>query len=561
MADREGIAELRHDVFAHELGQHPPNRAGRLTDPLDEVNEYIVVCDGPELRGFVSLTPPAAGRYSVDKYVTRDDWPELRSDDLFEVRILTVREGHRGSGAALLLMYGALRWIAAQGGKHIVAIGRTEVLDLYRKVGLRPLGRTVRSGAVSFELMAGQVVDLERNVERNYDRVLRHLEARIDWALQTPVRAHPGPCLHGGASFETLGTRFDALHRRGEIVVADVLDAWFAPAPEVVAALTDDPAWLARTSPPTAAEGLVDEIAAVRGVPRDSVVVGAGSSDLVFRAFRGWLTAASRVLILDPTYGEYAHVLERVVGCHVDRLTLTEADGWCIDPERLRRHLASGYDLVVLVNPNNPTGVHIDAADLRALVDEAPRSTCIWIDEAYVDYVGPDQSLEQIAARSPNVVVCKSMSKAFALSGLRVAYLVASTRRAAEVRMWTPPWPVSLPAQIAAVRALRALDHYRRCWEETTAHRRALAESISARCPGVRVTQSVANFVLISLPPGGPTAAQITAFLRLHSVFVRDLTPVSEAFGGRTVRIAVRGPAENARIVDVLSVFVGTPDA
>ena len=112
-------------------------------------------------------------------------------------------------------------------------------------------------------------------------------------------------------------------------------------------------------------------IAAARGVPSACVVPAAGSSELIFTAFRDWLAGDSRVLILDPTYGEYPFVLERVVGCRVDRLPLRREQNYDLDLEALAAQLRDGYDLVVLVNPNSPTGRHVPAADLRAVLRRA----------------------------------------------------------------------------------------------------------------------------------------------------------------------------------------------
>jgi histidinol-phosphate/aromatic aminotransferase/cobyric acid decarboxylase-like protein/N-acyl-L-homoserine lactone synthetase len=563
--DRERIYRMRHEVYAEELGQHPTNGDGRLSDALDERNTYIVATIGGELTGFVSVTPPSAGRYSVDKYLPRDQWPLPVDDGLFEVRILTVRRKWRHTPAAALLMYAALRWIAAQGGRRVVAIGRTEVLRLYLSAGLRPLGRTVRSGAVTFELMLGDVPEIAaRAGAGRYAALLRRLEPGLRWELAgVPFRPGPAACPHGGASFDAIGSRFDRLDRRRDVVAADVLDAWFPPAPGALAALTDAPAWVAHTSPPTGADGLIAEIAQARGVPESAVAVGAGSSDLVFRAFRGWLRPTDRVLLLDPTYGEYAHVVEQVVGCRADRLPLRRADGWALDLDRLRTALRTGYDLVVLVNPNNPTGRHVDATALRSVLADAPPRTRIWVDEAYVEYAGRGRSLEPFAAASPNVVVCKSMSKVYALSGLRAAYLVGPPAEIAGIRRWTPPWPVSLPAQIAAVRALADPAYYAACWRETGALRASLAaalsDAVSGASPGARVTAAVGNFVLLDLPAGGSgepewsggpgAAAELVRRCREHGVFLRDLSPLSASFGGRTVRVAVRGPEENTRIV------------
>jgi histidinol-phosphate/aromatic aminotransferase/cobyric acid decarboxylase-like protein/N-acyl-L-homoserine lactone synthetase len=570
--DMPQIHRLRHDVYADELRQHEPRPERVLADDLDRDNVYLVAATGAEVVGFVSVTPPWLGRFSVEKYVRRDDWPLLADPALFEVRILTVREEHRGTPAAGLLMYAALRWVASRGGRRVVAMGRSDLLGLYRGVGLTRLGQRIVSGAVTFELLAGDVAAMRRLAADRYGEALSRFAATVDWRLDMPL-VDDDECHHGGAFVGALGPRLDQLDRRHDVVPADVLDAWFPPSPAVVQALAEDTAWLARTSPPTAAEGLRAEISQARGVPETSVAVGAGSSDLVFRALRGWLSAGSRVLLPDPTYGEYAHVLERVIGCRVDRLPLARADGWRLDPDRLAEATRSGYDLVVLVNPNNPTGRHVGRAELVKVLSDVPERTRVWVDEAYVDYVGSEESLESFAASSPNVVVCKSLSKVYALSGLRAAYVVAAPPVAAQLRRWTPPWAVSLPAQVAAVRALRDPDHYQACWAHTARLRADLARDLAVVVgapdvvdtaedgvtrPGAEaatraeVVASRANFVVVSLPAGGPCASDLVRRCRERGVYLRDLTSLSATFEQRTVRVAVRTADENRRIVDAV---------
>ncbi|USQ85228.1 histidinol-phosphate aminotransferase family protein [Streptomyces phaeoluteigriseus] len=548
--DREWIHELRHRVYAQELGQHAPNRVGRLRDGLDGDSVCLVAARGAARVGFISVTPPWSGRYGLDKYLTRDELPLLAEDDVFEVRILTVEPRRRGGAAAPLLMYAALRWIAARGGRRVVAMGRTELLGMYLAAGLRPVGRTVRSGALTFEVLTGEVSELTRVTMDRYRALVERLRCAVDWRLDVPFAPGADACEHGGASFAAIGTDFRSLHRRHEVVAADVLDAWFPPAPGVRAALAEDPAWAARTSPPTGAEGLVAEIAAARGLPAETLAVGAGSSDLIFRAFGRWLTPESRVLLMDPGYGEYAHVTERVIGCRVDRFRLRREDGWRIDPARLSAAVGSGrYDLVVVVNPNNPTGRHAPAADLRSLIAAAPARTRWWIDEAYLGYVDQAESLADLAATDPRVVVCTSLSKMYALSGMRAAYLVAEPDTAARLRRWTPPWPVSLPAQLAAVAALRDPAYYSDCWLRTHTLRRQLADDLRESDETLVVEESVANFLGVTLPAGGPSAARFVGECRRHDVYLRDLSPLSSLYQGRTVRIAVRETAENARVV------------
>ena len=99
---------------------------------------------------------------------------------------------------------------------------------------------------------------------------------------------------------------------------------------------------------------------------------------------------------------------------------------------------------------------------------KAPPATRVWVDETYVDYAGPGQSLEPFAARSENVIVCKFMSKTYALSGARVG-IRAGPHQLESLRPLTPPWAVSLPAQIAAVKALEDPGYYAAKYEETHA--------------------------------------------------------------------------------------------
>ena len=546
--EREAIYRARHEVYARELGQHSINSSGYLLDNLDERNVYIVAKTKDEIIGFVSITPPSGATYSIDKYFARSQLPFTFDDHLFEVRLLTVVKLQRGGEAAALLMYAALRWVEAHGGTRLVIIGRQELRALYLRSGLHPVGSTVKAGAVTYELLSA-TTDECRGQMIGFAKLLDRLERKTDWQLNFPFQL-PTACFHGGAFFEAIGTKFDTLDRSSQIINADVLDAWFPPSPRVLTALTDHLSWLLRTSPPTGCEGLIATIAEVRGLRPENILPGAGSSDLIFRALRQWMRPASRVLILDPTYGEYAHVLERVIGCTVDRIHLRRENGYVVDLERLEATIAEGYDLAVLVNPNSPTGRHIPRAQLEAAIQRAPARTRVWIDEAYVEYSGPNQSLETFACRSENVVVCKSMSKAYALSGARVAYLVAGQHQLEQLRVITPPWVVSLPAQVAAVAALQDRHYYAARYAETTALRERFATELNAL--GLEVVPGIANFVLCHLPEAGPDAGTVVQRCRARNLFIRNAAQTGTRIGNRSLRIAVKDQATNPKILEIL---------
>jgi hypothetical protein len=252
-------------------------------------------------------------------------------------------------------MFAAMRYVELHGGDRVVAIGRIEVLQLYQRCGLRPLGRRMQCGSVTFELLTATIAELSRTLEERR-RLIRRVQSQVEWPEEIPLHS-PVPCFHGGAFFTAIGADFSNLARRQEIISADVLDAWFAPAPGVIAALSGSIEWISRTSPPTQCEGMISAIARARGIHATAVMAGGGSSDLIFLALRHWLTPQSRVLLLDPTYGEYAHVLHHVIRCQdVRRLAVARENGYEITEAALDEAARGRFDLIVLVNPNSPTG-------------------------------------------------------------------------------------------------------------------------------------------------------------------------------------------------------------
>lgn len=552
-ADRDAIYRIRHQVYATELGQHPQNAEQRLADRLDEVNSYVVARRNGAVIGFVAITPPTAAGYSIDKYFARADVPVTFDRGLYEVRLLTVVSGARHTPLAALLMFAAFRYCASRGAHTIVAIGRVALLDFYRRAGLRSLGRRATSGAVAYELLVASIGDLlARTAER--EALVRRLARDVTWHLPGDVGEDDG-CYHGGAFFDAIGDEFDDLGRASSIINADVLDAWFPPAPSVVHALATHLPFALRTSPPTGCDGMRRAIARARGVMVENILPGAGSSDLIFSAFTAWMTTRSKVLILDPMYGEYAHVLEQVIGAQVERLPLSRARHYELAEEDLRNALAGGYDWVILVNPNSPTGRYMPRDVLARVLAETRVTTRVWIDETYVDFAG-GESLERFAADSRNVLVCKSMSKAYALSGVRAGYLCGPTEAIRELRRRCPPWAVSLPAQIAACEALRANSYYELRWRETTALREELTESL--REIGLDVVPGCANFVLCRLSADGPDARTVVAAAREHGLYLRDVASMGRTLDSHDLRIGVKDRITNRRMVAILRPLVAS---
>ena len=549
--DRKAIYKLRHEIYAKELGQHPENKSGMLSDVLDDFNTYLVAFDGHQIVGFITVTPPRNNQYSVDKYVPRDRFPFCFDQSVYEIRLLTVAKLYRHTQLASLLMYAAFRWIESQDGKKIIAIGRREVLDIYLKVGLKQLKHQIVSGKVTFELLNGDVSELRDQI-RNMSTLLTKLEESVDWELPFVFNS-TAICYHGGAFFKAIGEEFDALERHKDIINADVLDAWFPPSPHVIEALKESLPWIIKTSPPVDCRGLIDVISRVRDIPSDCILTGGGSSDCIYLAFQKWLTPNSRVLITDPSYGEYAHVLEKVIECKVDRIVLSADNNFQLDLNQLnQRIISNNYDMVVLVNPANPTGEYIPKEKLIPIFERAPQKTKFWIDEAYLEYVGPNRSLESYAIDKLNVIICKSMSKVYALSGLRVAYLCAPSYFLTGLKKFNPPWAVSLPAQIAAVYALQDPNYYLKRYQETSELRGQLARNLAA-FDDWKIIQGASNFIVCCLPHGGPNGEFYFEKCREHNLFIRNIKTMGNSIDDYKIRIAIKNEATNKKIVNILT--------
>ena len=356
----------------------------------------------------------------------------------------------------------------------------------------------------------------------------------------------PDHAVHGGEFFSAIGPKLDHLENRFGVVNADVLDAWYDPAPSVIDAIREHLSWLIKTSPPTHGEGLLEVIAEVRNLRPSNILLGGGSSSLIFLLFPR-LFSGKRVGVLDPTYGEYSHVLG---------LCEAEVIRFELDAPHFRPDVASlanfGKDLdgVVMVNPNSPTGVGIPRRDIVDLLAALPETVTVWIDETYIDFMPGAQSVESLVANHTNLIVCKSMSKYYALSGLRVGYVVSHSMLVEEGSSQTPPWSLGLISQLAAAQALRAPDYYKERVSETHALARELTSGLTDL--GIEATPSDTNFVLAHTA----NVARLVKSCAEQGVFLRNCDSLSPRFQDDYFRVAVKSGPDQQRILAAIKASV-----
>ena len=175
--DRMAVYRARHDVYATELRQYESRLDGVLPDTENLYAIYIIATIGNELAGFVGITPPDSPRFSVDRYLCRDEIPVTFDSRLYEIRALTVLKPYRGRLIAAALMYAAFRWVESHGGTRILAMGRREVIDMYLRAGLERVGPSFSCGAVNYDLLTAEVGCLGEHLNTfasRLDRLEKH---------------------------------------------------------------------------------------------------------------------------------------------------------------------------------------------------------------------------------------------------------------------------------------------------------------------------------------------------------------------------------------------------
>lgn len=340
------------------------------------------------------------------------------------------------------------------------------------------------------------------------------------------------------------GLGFSAAERANSICL-DVLDAWFPPAPAVSEAYRRAENRL-QLSPDLDGESLVTAISMAYDLPNKCIGIGAGSSEIIHRVFGASL--GDSLLLLDPTYSEYRHIAAHR-GSKVTALPLTEKNDFRVDLNQLIDLGASATD-VVIVNPNNPTGRCLTRDEILQLRASLPAETRLWIDEAYVDYCPDSVSVQRDAITKTNLFVIKSLSKGFALSGLRVAYWVGSNANSFSC----PPWIVNQPATDCAITALASLDYYRPLWKQTIDRAAQFADQL--RNLKLATHHGYLNSVLIRNPEG-MTSKQFVKSLSAHGITVRTPAGMGQALGDDYIRISLPRPSDESEVLARVEAALG----
>jgi histidinol-phosphate aminotransferase len=327
-----------------------------------------------------------------------------------------------------------------------------------------------------------------------------------------------------------------------DLVKLNTNESPYPPSPRAQAAISAAANDDLRLYPDPQARALRATLAAYHGVGSQNVFVGNGSDEVLAHVFAALLKHERPLLFADVTYSFYP-VYAQLTGVAYETVPLDA--GLRVRIEDYRRPCGA----IILANPNAPTGVALPLSDIATLVEQHPDIPVV-IDEAYVDFGA--QSALALAARCPNVLVVRTMSKSRALAGLRVGYAIGDAgliEALVRVKDSFNSYPLGRPAQAGAVASVEDEAYFQARLSEVIAEREAMTAGLKGL--GFEVLPSSANFVFARKP--GVAGAELAAGLRQRAVLVRHFAKPRIA---DYLRITVGTPADSARLLAALRQIV-----
>jgi histidinol-phosphate aminotransferase len=344
---------------------------------------------------------------------------------------------------------------------------------------------------------------------------------------------------HGGpnyAELEQLGISPD------EVLDFSVSSNPFGPPPRVKEALaTMD----ITRYPDSEATQLRRSLSLKLSISPQNILVGSGSTELVRIATLAYLEQEDAALIIEPTFGEYEAAC-RIARAQVLKQWLSQDEGFKLKLEE-SIGLIQRYEpkIIFICNPNNPTGQYLDKGEVKQVLASTSDSLVV-LDEAYVSFVaGAWSSLDMIWGG--NLLILRSMTKDYALAGLRLGYAIAHERITTTLRRVCPPWNVNAVAQQAGILALSEEGYLEQCRVKTQQAKEYLLTELTHL--GLSPSPSQANFFLMKVGD----ARQFRQALLEQRILVRDCT----SFGlPQYVRIAPRTMPECQRLIEAIEEII-----
>lgn len=291
------------------------------------------------------------------------------------------------------------------------------------------------------------------------------------------------------------------------------------------------------------------------GVSPENIIPANGSSELIRIIAETILEGGDTVILPQPTFSEYELNI-RLMGAVPENIEYRNVyqDLRVIDDELLARSKA-----VFLCNPNNPTGTLIAASELGRLADACRKhGTFLVIDEAFIELSDPAESMAKAVSENPFIIIMRSLTKEFAIPGIRIGYGIMHPELAYRMENIRTPWNMgTIPAAVGTY----LMDTYSKdrsfldgSRELIAKEREWLMERLSL-IRGFTPIPSDTNFILVKIRDFGMDSGEITRLMLNQGILIRDCESFMR-MGGHYIRVAVRKRDENQKLIDAFATSV-----
>ena len=280
-------------------------------------------------------------------------------------------------------------------------------------------------------------------------------------------------------------------------------------------------------------------------VPAEWITLGNGSNDILELAAHAFVQPGQSVVYAEFSFAVYALATQAVGG----RAIVVAARDYGHDLDAMAKAITADTRLVFIANPNNPTGTFIPAADIAAFLAKVPQNVVVVLDEAYNEYLAPELQYESIAwvRQYPNLLVSRTLSKAYGLAGLRIGFGIAQPAITDLLNRIRQPFNVNSAAQAAAIAALNDIAFLQKSARLNADGYKQLTEAFDAM--NLEYVRSYGNFVLVRVGNDDGAGARVNLELLKKGFIVR---PVGNYGLPQWLRISIGLPEENAAFIDAL---------
>ena len=299
--------------------------------------------------------------------------------------------------------------------------------------------------------------------------------------------------------------------------------------------------------PDPSARALKQAIAEHYDVPLSEIVLGNGGAELFYVLFHA--VRPKRVLLPVPSFSEYERAALSA-DAEVAYFPLREESGFRLDEKALCSQMQPG-DCLILGSPNNPTGQRIGRDALEFLLEKARQKNILMIvDESFMDFCADavTYTARHFVANHAALVVVQSLTKFFAIPGLRLGFALASENLAERMEASKDPWNTNLLAQSAGIAALGDYAYQEQSLVWLESEREFLFRSLK-KIEGIKVYPPTVNFILLRIPARWGNAPAFCARMRSEGILLRDCSNYP-GLDDTFIRVAVRKREENEKLLD-----------